>query len=79
MNGESRRMHQRAAVVAIIGILLGTLSRASLVDSAMRPQPPRLSNPGLLVVRRIPAHDARVYTTRRFREPLVADAAAALN
>jgi hypothetical protein len=39
MNGESRSMHQRAAVVAIIGIVLGTLSQASLVDSAMRTQP----------------------------------------
>ena len=38
MDNVSREMHQRAAVVAVAGIVLGVLSQASLIDASVRPQ-----------------------------------------
>ncbi len=39
MESGSRQMHQRAAVVAAVGIVLGALSQASLIEASARPQP----------------------------------------
>jgi hypothetical protein len=79
MDTESWRMHRRGAVVAIVGILLGTLCQASLVDSANRRRSPHFLNPTVIVVRPVPAYDARAYKTPRSRETLTADAGAASN
>jgi hypothetical protein len=38
MDNESRQMDLRAAIVAVAGIALGTLSQASLIDGSARPQ-----------------------------------------
>jgi hypothetical protein len=41
MNHVFRRMHERAAVVAAVSVVLGALSQASLIEASVRPQPAR--------------------------------------